>query len=89
MPEVETEEARLERERLARLEHIHTVAAAEHWRQVVRAVHAVDAQYRPGPLGMADSDVVDMVLNLIFAKAKDKHAAMLEAAFGPGPRGKA
>lgn len=53
---------------------------AQFWRTVLRAVHVVDAQHRgPGP-GMADSDAIDMVLNLIFEKAKDKRAAHIATA---------
>lgn len=58
---------------------------AQFWQTVLRAVRVVDAQHRgPGP-GMADCDAIDMVLDLIFAKAKDKHAARLATAQAPPP----
>lgn len=53
------------------------------WQTIRRAVHVVDAQHRGEVPGMYDDDVLDMVLNLIFEKAKDKHAARLETAY-PG-----
>lgn len=58
---------------------------AQFWQTVLRAVRVVDAQHRgPGP-GMSDCDAIDMVLDLIFAKAKDKHAARLATAQAPPP----
>lgn len=56
---------------------------AQDWRIVARAVRAVDAQHRgPGP-GMDDGDVLDCILAMVFALARDPAAARVETAKEP------